>query len=282
VGRFDGKTVFITGGARGQGRAHALGFAREGANIVAVDIAAPDDEVPSRGHTLANMDDLEETVRLVEGLDRRCLAIQADVRDRPAMKDAVEQAVTQFGGIDVLIAQAAICTLGPFVEQEDADWDASVGTILTGTWNTLRPAVPHMLERGEGGRIIVTITAVTRSPAPNAVPYIAAKFGLIGIVKSLSQELMEHGITVNGVNPNIVNTDMAMFEQFFKLFRPDLEHPTLEDVEPVFKTLSTNGEPWLEPEDITDGMLYLASHEARKVSGMMLDVMAGGNARQPG
>jgi NAD(P)-dependent dehydrogenase (short-subunit alcohol dehydrogenase family) len=282
VGRFDGKTVFITGGARGQGRSHALGFAREGANIVVVDVAAPDDTVPNRCHTLASLDDLHETVRLVESEDRRCVGIQADVRDRPAMQDAVGQAVAEFGGIDVVIANHGICSLGSLVDLDDADWDASLDVCMTGTWNTLRAAVPGMLERGAGGRIIVTISGVVRWPPGRCVPYVAAKFGLIGLIKSLSQELMREGITVNGVNPGITNTDMPMNEKFWKYFLPDIEHPTWEDIEPVFREMGGNGEPYMDPEDITDGMLFLASHEARKISGMMLDIAGGTNAMSAG
>lgn len=282
MGQFDGKTVFITGGARGQGRSHAIGFAREGANVVVVDIAAPDDSTPNRSHTLADLEDLKETVRLVEAQDRQCLSFQADVRDRAAIHDAAEQAVAQFGGIDVVISNAGICTTGSLVDQEDGDWDATVGTNLTGTWNTLRATVPHVIKRGPGGRILITISSVVRWPPPSVVPYVAAKFGLIGVVKSLSQELVKQGITVNGVNPGVVNTPMAMNEKFYKYFLPDIEHPTYEDMEPVFRTMSANGEPYVDPEDITAGMLFLASPAASKISGIMLDITGGTNAMQAG
>jgi NAD(P)-dependent dehydrogenase (short-subunit alcohol dehydrogenase family) len=276
--RFEGKTVFITGGARGQGRSHALGFAREGANIVVTDIAAADDAVPNRGHTLAGQADLDETARLVEELDRRCLAIKADVRDRDAIEGAVERTVQEFGGIDVVIAQAGICTLGSLTDQEHADWDASVDTILTGTWNTLKPVVPHMIERGVGGRILITVSAVYRWPHPNCVPYVAAKFGLVGILKSLSQEVLSHGITVNGVNPGWVETDMLMNDASYRAFFPDNPNPTREEAEAEFLALTRA--PLMKPQDITDSMLFLASPEADRISGVVLDVSSGTNAWQ--
>jgi NAD(P)-dependent dehydrogenase (short-subunit alcohol dehydrogenase family) len=276
--RFEGKTVFITGGARGQGRSHAVGFASEGANVVVVDIAGPDDAVPHRFHSLAERADLDETVRLVEAQDRQCLAIQADVRDRAAMEDSVERAVAQFGGIDVLIAQAGICTVGSIVDQQHADWDASMGTILTGTWNVVKPAVPHMLERKAGGRIILTVSSLYRWVHPNNVPYATAKFGLVGMLKVLSLELLQHGITVNGVNPGFVDTDMLMYDGSYKNFMPDKPDATREDAEKFFEEFTR--QPLIKPRSITEGMLFLASDAADRISGMLLDVSAGTNAWQ--
>ena len=279
--RFEDKVVFITGGARGQGRSHAIGFAREGAHIVALDIAAEIDGVPHLAHTLANPSDLEETAAAVRDVGGECLTVQADVRDRAAMADAVEQAVSHFGGIDVLLANAAIFTPAALVDLDHADWDASIDVILNGTWNTLKPAVPHILTRGVGGRIIVTGSGAVRGPQANFLPYLAAKFGLIGVVKGLSQELIKHGITVNGVNPGLVNTPMLLDERVYRLFVPGNPHPTQEDAEKVFTAVGANGEPYVVPQDITDGMLFLASPEAQKISGLFLDVTGGTNAQQP-
>jgi len=277
--RFEGKTVLITGGARGQGRAHAIGFAREGANVVLVDVAAPIDVLK---YPLPTADDLEGAAAAVRELGVDCLAVQADVRDRAAMHEAVEEAVARFGGLDVVVANAGIFTFGPFVEMEHAEWDASIATILDGTWNTLKPAVPHMLERGAGGRIIVTGSSVVRVPHPNSVTYQAAKAGLVGFVKSLAQELVAQRITVNIVHPGMVNTPILLNEAVFKLFVPDKPNPTQEDAEAVFRMVGANGEPYLVPEDITDGVLFLASEEARNITGLALDISGGMTARQAG
>jgi SDR family mycofactocin-dependent oxidoreductase len=279
MSRFEGKTVFITGAARGQGRSHALGFAREGADVVAVDIA---DQIDGLEYPLADPVDLEETAAAVGEIGAECLTVQADVRDRAAIADAVEQAVSRFGGIDIVIANAGICTYGSLVDQDHHDWDITVGTNLTGVWNTLKPAVPHLIERGHGGRVVVTASSLVRHPQPNIVAYTAAKFGLIGIVKGLSRELIEHGITVNAVNPGIVNTTMGLNEGAYKLFVPGKPNPTREDAEEVMVMIGANGDPYVEPQDITDGVLFLASPEAQKISGMQLDVSGGMNAATAG
>lgn len=276
--RFEGKTVFITGGARGQGRSHAVGFAREGANIVALDIAAPIDGLE---YELADRSDLEETVRLVEEQDRRCLAIQADVRDRVAMRDAVDRTIAQFGSVDILLANAGVVKFRPMIEMEDEAWDITVDTIMDGTWNTIKPVLPHMIER-KYGRIIITSSGVVRHCHPGCVPYLAAKMGLIGIVKGLSQEVMQLGITVNAVHPGMVNTKILLNDALYRAFLPDKENPTQEEAEAILRTIGPDGEPYVFSEDVTDGMLFLASDAAKKITGMALDVSGGMNAVQAG
>jgi SDR family mycofactocin-dependent oxidoreductase len=278
MGRFEGKTVFVTGAARGQGRSHALAFAREGANIAAVDIAAQIDsvEIP-----MATPEDLAETVRLIEEQDRRCLSFQADVRDKAAIEDAVAKTVAEFGTIDILVNNHGIAMYATLVDTTDEAWHDMVDTTLTGTWNCLKAVVPHMLAQ-KSGRIIITGSGTVRWPQPNMVPYVAAKFGLIGIVKSLSQEVVREGITVNAVNPGLTKTDMILNDVNYRLFVPDVENPTREDAERVWAQLGANGEPYMQPEDITDGVLFLASPEAKKISGLMLDVAGGQNAYQMG
>lgn len=278
MGRFEGKTVLITGGARGQGRSHALGFAREGANIVLVDIAA---QVDSIDIAMATPADLEETVQLVEELDRPCLGIVADVRDRAAVKNAVEQTVSQFGSVDILVNNHGVIKYGLLTETSDEAWDDIVSITMTGTWNMCKAVAPHMIAQ-KFGRIIITASGTVRWPQPHMAPYVAAKFGLIGLVKSFSQEVMKEGITVNAINPNLTKTDMVMNDINYKLFLPEMESPTQEDAERVWTQLSANGEPYMLPEDVTDGVLFLASPEAKKISGMMLDIMGGANAYQMG
>jgi SDR family mycofactocin-dependent oxidoreductase len=276
--RFEGKTVFITGAARGQGRSHAIGFAREGANVVALDIAAPIDGLE---YELATVAELEETQGLVEEQDRQCLAIQADVRDRAAMREAVERALAEFGAIDVVLANAGVVKFKPVIELEDEAWDSTVDTILDGTWNTIKPILPHMIERGSG-RIIITGSGVVRRCHPGCVPYLAAKMGLVGIAKGLSQEVMQLGITVNLVHPGMVNTPILLNDAVYKAFLPAVENPTQEEAEELFRLIGPDGEPYVFPEDITDGMLFLASEAAKRITGMALDVSGGMNSVQAG
>lgn len=279
MGRFDGKTVVITGGARGQGRSHALGFAREGANIVLVDIAA---QAGGIDIAMATPEDLAETRDLVEELDRPCLAFQADVRDRAAVKDLVEQTVSQFGTVDILVNNHGVANYGLLVDTSDEAWDDMITITMTGTWNMCKAVVPQMLVQ-KSGRIIVTASGTVRWPQPRMVPYVAAKFGLIGLVKSLSQEVVKLGdITVNAINPGLTKTDMILNDHNYKLFIPDKENPTREDAEQFWAQISANGEPYMLPEDMTDGVMFLASPEARKISGMMLDISGGMNAYQMG
>lgn len=278
MGRFDGKTVLITGGARGMGRSHAVAFAREGANVALLDIA---DQVGSVEVALAKPSDLARTASMVEEVGRPCLSFQVDVRDRPGVKDAVDRTVSEFGTLDVLVSNHGIVKYGSLVETNDDAWDDMVSITMTGTWNMCKAVVPHMLEQ-KSGRIIVTASGVVRWPQPLMVPYVAAKFGLIGIVKSLSQEMVRHGITVNAVNPALTRTDMIMNDTNYKVFVSDAANPTQEDAERVWSQLGANGDPYMLPEDITDGVLFLASPEAKKISGMMLDIAGGQNAYQMG
>lgn len=278
MGRFDGKTVFITGGARGMGRSHALGFAREGANVALLDIAAQVDSVEV---AMAAPSDLAQTVAMVEKLNRSCLSFQADVRDRAGVQDAVDRTVAEFGALDVLVSNHGIVKYGSLIDTADEAWDDMVTVTMTGTWNMCKAVVPHMLERGSG-RIIITASGVVRWPQPFMVPYVAAKFGLIGIVKSLSQEVVKQGITVNAVNPALTATDMILNDANYKAFVPGAENPTREDAERVWTEIGDNGDPYMLPQDITDGVLFLASPEAKKISGMMLDVSGGQNAYQMG
>lgn len=274
MGRFDGKTVLITGGARGQGRSHALAFAREGADIVVTDIAKQVDTVP---YTMSSEADLKETVAQVEALDQRCLAIQADARDTAAVNGAVAQAVDQFGKIDVLLVNHGLLSLSTVADMSDEVWDDVISSDLTGVFKSVRAVIPHMVAQ-KSGRIVATASMAGRTGLPTVAHYCAAKWGVIGFVKSVAREVAADGVTVNCVCPTNVDTDMIHNPAFYALFAPGVDNPTREDVIPGFQSLNAVPVPWIESIDISNAMMFLASDEARYITGEALHVSAGWNA----
>jgi len=270
--RLAGQVALISGAARGQGRHHAVRFAEEGADVIVFDVAGP---VPAQGAPPATPEDLAETVRLVEKTGRRVLAAQADVRDADAVADTVERGVAQFGGLDIVVANAGIQgNPGPAAHTTPADWQAVIDTNLTGVFHTVRPAIPHLIARG-GGSIVITSSSIGLRSVPNLAPYGSAKAGLTGLMRTLALELAEHSIRVNSVNPTTVGTPMLLNPVNFGLFRPDLENPTEEDVRPVYRSLNALPVPYLDPDDISNAVLFLVSDEARYVTGVALPVDAG-------
>jgi SDR family mycofactocin-dependent oxidoreductase len=274
MGRFDGKTVLITGGARGQGRSHAVAFAREGADIITCDAVAPIDTVP---YELPALEDLDETVRQVEDLDRRCVAVQADVRDRAAIQSVVDEGIAQLGKIDICLANAGIFTFGTIADMDDDTWNTMIDVNLTGVFHTLRSVLPHMREQGSG-RVIVTSSMAGKMGFPNVGHYCATKWGVIGLVKSVAQEVAAEGITVNAICPTAVGTTMIQNEAAYGLFLPDVENPTIDDAKPAFEALNAIPIPWVDVEDISNAMMFLASDDARYITGETIAVAAGQNA----
>lgn len=274
MGKLDGRVALITGGARGQGRSHALTFAREGANIVVCDIAAEIGTVP---YGLAKQEQLTETVELVEELDQRCVALQADVRDTAQVQRVVDSAMSEFGRIDILIANHGILSLTPVAEMSDEQWSDVIDTDLTGVFKSMRAVIPHMVSQG-WGRIISTSSMAGRTGLPTVAHYCAAKWGVIGLTKSVAREVAEHGVTVNCVCPTNVDSDMIHNQAFYQLFAPGVENPTKEQAAPGFQSLNAIPVPWIQPEDISEAMLFLASQEARYITGEALHVSAGWNA----
>ncbi len=277
MGKLDEQVAFITGGARGQGRSHALALAREGADIAICDIAAPIETVP---YPLASEEDLAETVRQVEALGRRCVSVKADVRSSEEIEGAVSEALAELGRIDILLANAGVCGFGKFWEISDQMWEDMVGTDLTGVFKSMRAVVPQMIERGYG-RIVATSSMGGRMGNPNLAHYVAAKWGVIGLVKTLALEVADKGITVNAVCPATVDTEMVHNDALYGLFAPDLESPSKADVEPRYTAMNPVPEPWTPPEEISAAVLYLVSAEARMVTGTTLDVCMGASARMP-
>lgn len=274
MGKLDGKVALITGGARGQGRSHAITFAREGADIVVCDLATQIETVP---YTMSNPDDLSETVKLVEEQDRRCVAMQADVRDTAQVKSVVDWAIAEFGQVDILIANAGIVAPVPLVDISDQAWSDMVETDLTGVFKSIRAVAPHMIER-RSGRIIATSSMVGKTGVPGLAHYVAAKWGVIGLVKSAALEFGQYGITVNAVCPTNVDTPMIQNPAMYSLFAPDIQNPTRDDVVPGFTSLNALPIPWVQVQDISEGMLYLAAESGRYVTGETLTIAAGWNA----
>ena len=272
---FEGKVAVITGGARGQGRSHALEFARLGADIAVCDLCH---DLGSVGYPLGTSDDLAETVRLVEALGRRCVSSVTDVRDLDATMGFVDEARSELGSVDILVANAGISALGSICTMSGAEWSETIDTNLTGLFNAMRAVSPHM-RRQRWGRIVGISSMMGRSSNPGIPAYVASKWGVIGLVKSVAFELAAFGVTVNAVAPGNVSTPMIHNDTLYGLMRPDLEHPTREDVEPGMTALHVQPVPWLEPEEITAAVVFLASEAARHITGSVIDVDAGASAR---
>jgi SDR family mycofactocin-dependent oxidoreductase len=268
MGKLDGKVAFITGAARGQGRSHAIRLAEEGADIIAVDILENYDIVP---YDMSTETDLAGTVKAVEALDRRIVATKADVRDPAALKRAVDDGVAQLGKLDIVVANAGICTIQPWDEVTPQVWQDTLDTNLTGVWNTFVAAIPHLIANG-GGSIIATSSTAGIKGLPFLAPYVAAKHGVVGIARSIANELAEHKIRVNTVHPTGVNTVMGnalggLTEQLEK-------HPQLG---PIY--MNTLPVEVTEPRDISNAVLFLASDESQYVTGLELTVDAGNTIR---
>ncbi len=272
TGRVEGKVAFITGAARGQGRSHAIRLAQEGADIIAVDLC---DQVESVPYPMATPEDLAETVKEVEALDRRIVATQADVRDYPALKAALDDGVAQLGRLDIVSANAGIASYGLAAELDETTWQDMIDTNLTGVWHVAKAAIPHLIEQGTGGSIVLTSSTAGLKAIPNLAHYVSAKHGVVGLMRTLALELAPHSIRVNSVHPTGVNTPMVQNEASMQLFLPDVENPTAEQYAEVMGSLNALPIPWVEARDISNAVLFLASDEARYITGVTLPVDAG-------
>ncbi|MGY1715655.1 mycofactocin-coupled SDR family oxidoreductase [Geodermatophilus sp. SYSU D01106] len=276
AGRVEGKVAFITGAARSQGRSHALRLAQEGADVIAVDLCGPVDSIGM--YPPATEEDLAETVRQVEALDRRIVAAKADVRDPAALRAAVDDGVAQLGRLDIVLANAGVFEIKPALELTDGDWQEMIDINLTGVWNTCRVALPHLIEGG-GGSIVITSSTAGIKGTPNTIHYTAAKHGVVGIMRTLANEFGKQSIRVNTVHPTGVDTVMIQNEKTWGLFTPDDPEPTREKFAELFETLHPLPVPYVDPVDISNAVLFLVSEEARYVTGAMLPVDAGYSIR---
>lgn len=272
-GRVEGKVAFITGAARGQGRSHAVRLAEEGADIIAVDVCAPIDSVTPEFYAGATPEDLAETVRQVEALDRRIVAKQADVRDAAALQTAVDAGVAELGRLDAIIANAGIFTFGTQTDKiPEQSWQDLMDINLTGVWHTVKAAAGHLVE---GGSITIISSLAGFKGLANVAAYTTTKHGLVGLMKVLANEMGPHGIRFNTIHPNAIDTPMITNAKTYGLFRPDLDDPQREDAEPAFGSLNPMGIPFIEPVHVSHAVLFLTSDEARYISGTQLSVDAG-------
>ena len=272
MAKLQGKVALITGAARGQGRSHAVRLAEDGADIVAIDIAAP---IPTAYYPAATPADLQLTAKLVEAEGARVLAAEADVRDQAALDEVVKTAMVAFGHIDIVVANAGTASHAPTWELTDDQWQNVVDVNLTGVWRTIKACVPSMIARGQGGAVVLTSSLAGLHGYGNIAGYVAAKHGVNGLMRTLANELGPHNIRVNTVCPGLINTDMMMNEGTYAMFRPDLQHPTLEDAKVVFRTMQLLPLDWLEPRDVSNAIAFLVSDEARAITGVALPVDGG-------
>jgi (+)-trans-carveol dehydrogenase len=275
TGRVEGKVAFITGAARGQGRAHAVRLAQEGADIIAIDICKP---IEGFLNPPSTPEDLAKTADLVRGHNRRIVTAEIDVRDYEALKAAVDSGVEQLGRLDVIVANAGISHAGDTLDKtSEPDWQDMIDVNLSGVWKTVKAGVPHILAGGRGGSIVLTssVSGFKAYTFPHLGHYVAAKHGVVGLMRTFAVELGQHMIRVNSVHPTHVNTPMVMNEGAYKMVRPDLENPGPDDVAPFFQMSHTLPIPWVEPEDISNAVLFFASDESRYITGVTLPIDAG-------
>lgn len=274
AGRVEGKVAFITGAAHGQGRSHAVRLAQEGADIIAIDVCkriVQNSPIPP-----ATPEDLAETADLVKGLNRRIFTAEVDVRDYDALKSAVDAGVEQLGRLDIIVANAGIGNGGDTLDKcTEHDWQEMIDVNLSGVWKTVKAGVPHMIAAKNGGSIIFTSSVGGLKAYPHCGNYVAAKHGVVGIMRSFAVELGQHMIRVNSVHPTHVSTGMIMNAGTWKLFRPDLENPGPDDMAPICQMFHTLPVPWVDAEDISNAVLFFASDESRYVTGVTLPIDAG-------
>jgi SDR family mycofactocin-dependent oxidoreductase len=272
--RAEGKVALITGAARGQGRSHAVRLAEEGADIIAIDLCRQIDTVP---YPMSTADDLAATADLVTAAGRRVVTAQADVRSLDDLRAAVDDAVARLGRLDIVSANAGIHSGGiPSWEMTDQMWQDLIDVNLTGVWITCKATAPHL---GEGGSIVITSSTAGLRPYEGIAHYVSAKHALMGLTKTLAQELGPRGIRVNAVNPTQVDTDMIQNPLIYRLFVPGADDPTKEQFAAASQAGMLLPTPWLDPSDVSDAVAFLASDEARFVTGVGLPIDAGVLAR---
>jgi (+)-trans-carveol dehydrogenase len=272
--RLAGAVAFVTGAARGQGRSHAVALAAEGADVIALDLCAPLASVP---YLLPEPAELEETAELVRKHGRRAIVATIDVRDLAAMESFVAEAVAELGRLDVVCANAGISTPHLTLEMSEQVWQETIDVNLTGVWKTCRAAVPHVIAGGRGGTVLITSSAATTMTSANIAHYTAAKCGLVGLMRVLAKELAPHAIRVNTLHPTGVETPMIMNEPMYRLFRPDLDEPGEGDFEASARSHNALGVPWVQPEDVSRAVIYLASEDGRYITGTEFRIDAGGS-----
>ena len=271
MGMLEGKVALITGGSRGQGRAHAVTCAREGADVIIVDIADQMDTVP---YAMATQADLDETAAQVEAYDKRALALKADVRIQLELDQAVARGIAEFGKIDILIANAGIWTQAPFWELTEDQWDEMLGVNLTGVWKSAKAVTPHMIER-QTGSIVITSSTNGLEAGLNYAHYVAAKHGVIGLMKNIALELAPYGIRCNSINPGAIKTPMTDHQGAWDMFAGHEGGTEQDMINGGYSFTALKGTSFMDPQVIADTALYLNSGLAAKVTGVTIPVDAG-------
>ncbi|WLP89168.1 SDR family NAD(P)-dependent oxidoreductase [Gordonia sp. NB41Y] len=269
----DGQVAWVTGAARGQGRAHALALARAGAHVIVTDIAGQIDTIP---YPLGTSAELEATAAAIADAGGKATTAVVDVRDADAVNELVGQVRTDHGRLDILVANAGICAFNPVDTMTTAQWDDMVATNLSGTFHCVR-AVVSVMKQHRHGRIVGVSSGAGRGGMRDLSHYAATKWGIIGFIKSVALEVGAYGITANVVCPTTVDTPMVLNPASLKHFRPDLANPTADDARAIFAGLSPQGVPWLQPEEVTRAVMYLVD-DPGNTTGSVIEVNLGTSA----
>lgn len=276
TGRLKGKVALVTGAARGIGRAQAVRFAQEGADVVALDVCGPVDTVSIPHSTAA---DLAETTALVAAAGARVHTEVVDVRDLNAMQAATDRGAERFDGLDAVCATAGITSRGMAIELDENTWRTMLDVNLTGVWHTCRATAPHLIARGAGSMILTSSIAGLRGLV-GVAHYTAAKHGVIGLMRSLANELAPHNVRVNCISPTNVDTPMIHNDLVSSAFRPDLDRPpTRAEFAEAARSMNMLAVPWVDAVDVANAALFLASDEARYITAVTLPVDAGATQR---
>ncbi len=276
VAGLQGRVAYITGAARGQGRAHAVRLANEGADIIAIDVCGP--VAQDVTYPMPTPEDLAETVRLVEATGRKIIAREVDIRDLPAQQQVIAEGIEQFGRLDIVVANAGILSWGRVFEMSEEQWDSVIDVNLNGTWRTIRAAVPAMIEAGNGGSIIIVSSSAGTKATPGNAHYAASKHGLVAITNSLAIEVGEFGIRVNSIHPYSVDTPMVEPEAMMEIFG---KYPAfLHSFSPMpYRPVDHQGKKGLlemmTPEEITDVVAWLAGDGSGTISGSQIAIDRG-------
>lgn len=278
-----GRVAVVTGAARGIGRAGAVALAAAGADVVGIDIAG--EVSPRMDFAPASLRDLAETGQAVEAHGVKWRAVTADVRDLAALRAAAQSVADDWGGIDIVFANAGVQAFTPLLEMADGDWHDQIDVNLTGTANTVRAFAPHLVRRG-GGRLILTSSTQGQHGTVDGAAYSASKWGILGLMKSAALELGPHGVTVNALVPGLIDTALTRhqdrYAQLLAEGGTEATGDTAKDEAAAAKAFAAKlpaRVPWLEPDDLGPAVVFLASDAARMVSGTSLAVTGGDSAR---
>jgi SDR family mycofactocin-dependent oxidoreductase len=275
-GTLEGRVAFITGAARGQGRAHAVRLASEGADIIAIDVCQPVSDTVT--YPMPTAEDLAETVRLVEATGRKVLAREVDIRDLGAQQQVVADGMEQFGRLDIVVANAGILSWGRIWEMSEEQWDTVIDINLNGTWRTIRAALPAMIEAGNGGSIIIVSSSAGTKATPGNAHYSASKHGLVALTNALAIEAGEYGIRVNSIHPYSIDTPMVELHAMMEMFG---KYPAfLHSFSPMpYQPVNHHGKKGLKefmaPEEVSDVVAWLAGDGSATISGSQIAVDRG-------